>query len=142
MPCLQTRCQVTAVAFGLEPIGPFEPNILQCYNLSYFNISGLPFYQHIAVIDCVLPSACRNYSADVPRCAFIGKICPLHHDPRYIQVIGFLRFQYYNQVPSSICRLIDHQHQDITGFTYFDYNFLENLYGLQRKERFRELDKS
>merc|ERR1712218_125415 len=29
--------------------------------------------------------ACRNYSADVTRCAFIGKICPLYHDPRYIQ---------------------------------------------------------
>ena len=47
---------------------------------------GLPFHQHIAVIDCVLPFACRNYSADVTRCAFIGKICPLYHDPRYIQV--------------------------------------------------------
>ena len=55
--------------------------------LDLFFQTGLPFHQYIAVIDCVLPFACRNYSADVTSCAFIGQVCPLYHDSRYIQVI-------------------------------------------------------
>ena len=49
-----------------------------------FDVAGLPFHQHIAVIDCVLPFACRNYSTNVTCRAFTGKIRALHNDIRHI----------------------------------------------------------
>ena len=51
-----------------------------------FYISGFPFHQHFAVIDCVLPFACRDYSTNVTCRAFTWKVRALYNDIRYIQV--------------------------------------------------------
>ena len=48
--------------------------------------TGQPLHQHIAVIDCVLPFACRNHSTNITCCAFAWEIRLVHHDFRYIQV--------------------------------------------------------
>ena len=46
-----------------------------------------------AVIDCVLPAAGRNYSADQSGRPFTGQVRRLHHDPRHFQVFAVVEKQ-------------------------------------------------
>jgi Neurotransmitter-gated ion-channel transmembrane region len=70
----------------------FSPLIGSCVCLSSFASMLIRLGQsgHIdpAVIDCVLPAAGRNYSADESGRPFTGQVRPLHHDPRHFQVLG------------------------------------------------------
>lgn len=47
---------------------------------------GLLVHLHPALLDSVLPPACRDHPTHLPRRPPPWQVCPLHHDPRHIQV--------------------------------------------------------
>lgn len=59
---------------------------------THFISTGQFVNQHSSLPDCVFSAACRNYPPNLPRCAFVRKICTLHNDIRYIQVRRYILF--------------------------------------------------
>ena len=83
LPCIRRMYSKTAFLIQYE----YEQNKNHLFIVNFFCLfAGFPFHQHFAVIDCVLPFACRNYSTNVTCRAFTGKIRALHNDIRHIQV--------------------------------------------------------
>lgn len=60
---------------------PHHFAVLLLFSHIHLMFTGELIDLHLAVADCVLPSARRNHPPNLTGCASAWKICAVHHDP-------------------------------------------------------------